>query len=751
MVSILPSTKVSVENQAIVCGAHSDIHFCHYGELPALVEIFHNSECTVLESIVNQLEAHITSHHVIKSHGITKLGDGRLGLVMEKVDSTLKSMLPGKLSPVSLSLALDVVDAVQYLLSEGITHLSLTSSAIFVQNLKIKLHDVVLSKIIQDLLDQEKTSKHCIPNTLSCTQPCTPITVCLGFILYEILCGKSFATNSFDDQTPQFQDLLPQIPDDFPQDLAMIIKQCWYSDQNTSRHVITELSDLTTVLKSNLSKLLNVDLNLEAKTLRKSNVALQKEVKSLKFRVSQLEAMEVRMKQLCQEKKDKIAALRNDMAKNKSGAPVLSLPPAHDFYKRCDNALKTLRCKKFKKNTQFSTIVNLLSESLESRPTVTSSHVKSVLLLHQTSQLGHSSDWVSLVQQIQEFNLLSSIKNLADEGHCDAQVLLGDLHFHGRIVTKCFTTAALWFKKASILKNTNGMAWFGNCLYNGWGVDIDGEGAFKLAKQATEHDNPIAMVLLGCCYSNGIGVDKSPSRALSLFESAFRAGFRSASKQLYWHYRYILNDIHTAVSWLAKGACCECSTAMVLLARCYDSGDGVKKDGSKALELLNKAARLQDASAYLELGKAHKQGLGSFSITQPNYEAAKEMFKTAIDLGSAQGLSQMGILFEEGLGVKKDIVNAFECYTNGVSYNDEVGFVRLGFMYTLHCDFPRPVPVDLEKAVNLLFKGNKKNEGHLELRSCITKLFERQKVMEDVEFVQFKKLVSRLRQEGLIK
>jgi uncharacterized membrane protein len=124
------------------------------------------------------------------------------------------------------------------------------------------------------------------------------------------------------------------------------------------------------------------------------------------------------------------------------------------------------------------------------------------------------------------------LRKAAEQGHADAQNLLGICHYNGRGVERSHEGAVKWFRKAA----EQGHAWaqynLANCYYNGKGVEQSYEEAMKWYRKAAEQGNADAQYNLGTCYYKGQGVEQSYEGAVSWYRKAAEQGYTGAIEQL---------------------------------------------------------------------------------------------------------------------------------------------------------------------------------------------------------------------------
>jgi len=145
----------------------------------------------------------------------------------------------------------------------------------------------------------------------------------------------------------------------------------------------------------------------------------------------------------------------------------------------------------------------------------------------------------------------------------------------------------------------------------------------RLQKNADE-GNVEAHHALALLYSDGImGLEKSPTRALQLYELAAAQG----------HVR-----------------------AQLSLGNCYQLGIGVQVDFQKALEWYMRAADQSNPHAQFMVGQFYYFGTG----VPLSYESAVEWYRLAAAQDHAEALHRLGALYSLGDGVAQDFGVAVE-------------------------------------------------------------------------------------------
>lgn len=101
-----------------------------------------------------------------------------------------------------------------------------------------------------------------------------------------------------------------------------------------------------------------------------------------------------------------------------------------------------------------------------------------------------------------------------------------------------------------------------------------------------------------------------------------------------------------------------CTPAMTYLASMFEQGLGVEVDPQKTLELLYKAADLNDGEACNRLAYLHAVG----KFVGQNFGIAVEFHKKAANLGVVKSQCDLGRHYSEGLGVQQSFVDAKRWY-----------------------------------------------------------------------------------------
>jgi TPR repeat protein len=132
-----------------------------------------------------------------------------------------------------------------------------------------------------------------------------------------------------------------------------------------------------------------------------------------------------------------------------------------------------------------------------------------------------------------EANVVMYYRQAALQGDVNAQVAMGQLHYHGfRGVPRDLAKAASYFQMAVDRGDATAHAMLGQMYLQGVGVPQNNETAFNLFTKGAAKKAVAAMNGLGYMYLNGIGTAVNTSQALRWFKSAAENGNADAQFNL---------------------------------------------------------------------------------------------------------------------------------------------------------------------------------------------------------------------------
>ncbi|MEO7794620.1 MAG: tetratricopeptide repeat protein [Thermoanaerobaculia bacterium] len=188
-------------------------------------------------------------------------------------------------------------------------------------------------------------------------------------------------------------------------------------------------------------------------------------------------------------------------------------------------------------------------------------------------------------------------------------------------------------------------------LRDGLGVPANEERAFGWALKAAQQGSAPAQFAVGAMYEWGKGTASDPAEAASWYRKAADQGVAGAANclgALYLSGLGVEADAAAAVGWFRKAAEGGDTMGQFNLAMRYFNGEGVAVDPVESRRWLERAAVAQDQDApTLDIVASSKQ--------------------------------ELGVIYEEGMGVEKDLVKALRFYEEASPRNEdaELNFARL--------------------------------------------------------------------------
>lgn len=124
-------------------------------------------------------------------------------------------------------------------------------------------------------------------------------------------------------------------------------------------------------------------------------------------------------------------------------------------------------------------------------------------------------------------------------------------------------------------------------------------------------------------------------------------------------------DLEQSFFWFRQAAEQGNALAQFVLGRCYAYGHGVPKDLGQAIVWFRQAAEQGNAEAQSRLGVIYVDCESLYSdcggVPKDVAEAAK-WFRRAANQGDALAMAYLGHLYEEGEGIPRDLIAAYQWY-----------------------------------------------------------------------------------------
>lgn len=221
----------------------------------------------------------------------------------------------------------------------------------------------------------------------------------------------------------------------------------------------------------------------------------------------------------------------------------------------------------------------------------------------------------------------------------------------------------------------NGMAHdvLGDCYLNGNGVKENDRKAVGLYQKAADLGYSRAYVDLALCYSNGDGVPQDEKHAFKLMQQAVEMDEDDAFYHLGMFYKFgtgTKENNRLAFEYLTKAVDREVTDAFAALAYYYENGNliGMPVNERRACELYKEGLERGDDSAKAQV---------AFLLIYANDSFVKSvseginMMQEAAEEDDEWAMYNMGLLYEEGEHVQRDIAKARQWYRRAADAGSE--------------------------------------------------------------------------------
>ena len=279
-----------------------------------------------------------------------------------------------------------------------------------------------------------------------------------------------------------------------------------------------------------------------------------------------------------------------------------------------------------------------------------------------------NGDPVAFFNRAQEFLQYGNYEAAANEfekaakmGYAEAQRALGNCYLFGEGVLIDYSRAVEWYTKAAQQGDAEAQSNLGYCYENGYGVIQDWAIAADYYRKSAEQGHSIAQYNLARCYENGWGVEQNYSLAMKWYQMCADQGDEDAIRWLNSHPK---SDEEKEEEERYERA----DWAFTIACGTFNEGNPEREsDFKEAFDLFSEAADLGYAEAMAYMGVMYRNG---FVVEKDDAKAA-EWYQKAIDTGGRTLLTSMaynnlGILYQRGEGVKKDLEKARDLFQMAV-------------------------------------------------------------------------------------
>lgn len=324
----------------------------------------------------------------------------------------------------------------------------------------------------------------------------------------------------------------------------------------------------------------------------------------------------------------------------------------------------------------------------------------------------------------------------AQQGYAEAQFKIGFCLEEGLGVPEDKNEAVRWYQKAARQNHSDAQARLAHHLWFGTGgVEKNEKQALELWQKSVEQDNADAQYALGLCLRDGTGIETNIKRAEQLFRRAAEQGNSFAKHELKnpaFQYQMGLGLLFgingfeknekQAIAWLNVAAQQDHADAQYRLGICLVDGIGIKRDVVLADQLFIRAIELGHPTAHDQRQNAEFQYQMGLYLSSQNDKKQKavDYFRLAADQGHVNAQCQflnfllkemcgedahmydpnvlewfldlakgydksvqynLGLLFEKGTHVEKDIIEAIEWFRRAAEKDHPGAQCKLGFYY----------------------------------------------------------------------
>lgn len=262
---------------------------------------------------------------------------------------------------------------------------------------------------------------------------------------------------------------------------------------------------------------------------------------------------------------------------------------------------------------------------------------------------------------------------------------------------KQYDKAFQYYYSAAVNGNADAIVAMAECLQEGSGTKADPQEAYRLLQYAAhQYGNPNAYSDLGTYHIYGTGCTKDYTLAKSYFDTAAALGSSSACYKLGICYRDGVGctaDSISSLQWFEKAADAGNVRAINELGDMYESGTGVPQDYKKAVAYYQVGVdKYYSLTSMCNLGYCYEQGNGVVL----NSTKAFELYNRAAEAGSSRGMLMVACCYAGGVSVKQDFAKAEEWFVKSAAAGSVTACYNLGIMYEKG---EEGVPADKKKAV----------------------------------------------------
>lgn len=187
---------------------------------------------------------------------------------------------------------------------------------------------------------------------------------------------------------------------------------------------------------------------------------------------------------------------------------------------------------------------------------------------------------------------------------------IGLAYESGEKVSKDYSIAREWYKKADAKGNINSTTNLASMYVRGDGGEKNYKEAFRLYSNAAGRGDSVAMLDLGILYENGAGVDKNVDKAIYWYRRSASLNNIDAEKKLgdfYWNQ----DKKSESYQWYLLAAKNGDPEAQFTVGNLLENGNGIKTNKKHAFYWHLRSAQQGYKDAECHVGSMYASGIGT--------------------------------------------------------------------------------------------------------------------------------------------
>ena len=241
----------------------------------------------------------------------------------------------------------------------------------------------------------------------------------------------------------------------------------------------------------------------------------------------------------------------------------------------------------------------------------------------------------------------------AELGNSMGMSNLATCFLYGKGVQKDYEQAFLWSQQGANLGDPNSAIIQACCYLEGMGIPKDIDKALHIIQQEIKKNNPHAFSMMGNLYLKGIGRPKSETEALKYYRLAAERNDAESLQQLETMYAEGYGGLEKneteAFRYYERATNLGNSEGQYRTAIAYLEGKMVQPDTMAVVEYTLQSAHQEHEEAVNLMGYLNQYGIGM----PVNLEYAHNWYQHAVELGSAQGACNLGLLYYQSTEAEK--------------------------------------------------------------------------------------------------